>query len=373
MSLIQSVRVQGLAGRDNEYSAELNNDVSVFFGANGSGKTSLLRILHSALSNDVDLLEDVAFEQAEITTYSFQTESQHTYIILKPEGESIRNQNRLGLLLSGKQRPKIAWTIEPPLTHSEFHRYLPTWRLYSTPTSSSPSINPYQSGVSENFLEARFADNLNKTWRDYTAEVTFRVNRAQEDGLASILKSVILNSESNPSESTSEPEAAYMAVTKFLARRKMQGISLPHDQFLERYAKEGQLRSIAKDIEAVESRIQQIVEPRETFKKLVNELFIRNKSLEVSDKDLDVAFKEKKIGLSHLSSGEKQLLTILVETLWVGPFPILIDEPELSLHVDWQRRLVGAMRILNPFAQVILATHSPEIMADLPDDQIFRI
>jgi len=51
----------------------------------------------------------------------------------------------------------------------------------------------------------------------------------------------------------------------------------------------------------------------------------------------------------------------------------MIDEPELSLHVDWQRRLVENMTLLNPSAQYIFATHSPEIMADVDDSKIFRL
>jgi ABC-type cobalamin/Fe3+-siderophores transport system ATPase subunit len=57
MSHIVSFSVAGLVGRDDVYSKELNRDVNIFFGLNGSGKTSLLRILHSAMSNNGDILE----------------------------------------------------------------------------------------------------------------------------------------------------------------------------------------------------------------------------------------------------------------------------------------------------------------------------
>lgn len=83
--------------------------------------------------------------------------------------------------------------------------------------------------------------------------------------------------------------------------------------------------------------------------------------------------KDRKIALPFLSSGEKQLLFLLIETLVANVNTILIDEPELSMHVDWQKTLVRSMQLLNPNAQIILATHSPEIMADIPDDKIFRL
>jgi predicted ATPase len=74
-----------------------------------------------------------------------------------------------------------------------------------------------------------------------------------------------------------------------------------------------------------------------------------------------------------LSSGEKQLIRILLDTLLAKDSSIIIDEPELSMHIDWQRVLLASMRELNPTAQIIVATHSPEIMADVPDQHIFEI
>ena len=154
----------------------------------------------------------------------------------------------------------------------------------------------------------------------------------------------------------------------------MHNISLSDREFLRRYKVEPQLRSVATDIEAVERRIAAVTQPREDFKRLANELFFGGKLLGFTEKgDIEVAVENKKISLSMLSSGEKQLLRILVDTLATGPFMILIDEPELSMHVDWQRRLIPSMSILNPSAQMIFTTHSPEIMADLPDNEIFRL
>ena len=79
------------------------------------------------------------------------------------------------------------------------------------------------------------------------------------------------------------------------------------------------------------------------------------------------------IGIDLLSSGEKQLLRLLIECLGAQGDCIVIDEPELSLHIDWQNDLIEAMRVVNPNLQIILATHSPEIMDDFDDKNIFRL
>lgn len=69
------------------------------------------------------------------------------------------------------------------------------------------------------------------------------------------------------------------------------------------------------------------------------------------------------IPLSKLSSGEKQLIILLTEALLQKSKETLFiaDEPELSLHIEWQQKIISSIMKLNPKAQIIVATHSPEI------------
>ena len=56
------------------------------------------------------------------------------------------------------------------------------------------------------------------------------------------------------------------------------------------------------------------------------------------------------------------MLTVLVEN---GEHCALImDEPEISLHIEWQQRLISLIRELNPNVQIILSTHSPAVIMD---------
>jgi ABC-type dipeptide/oligopeptide/nickel transport system ATPase subunit len=75
---------------------------------------------------------------------------------------------------------------------------------------------------------------------------------------------------------------------------------------------------------------------------------------------------------SELSSGEKQLLILLTETLLQrGKQTIFIaDEPELSLHIEWQRKIISSIQELNSNSQIILATHSPEIVGKFKEKLI---
>jgi predicted ATPase len=72
------------------------------------------------------------------------------------------------------------------------------------------------------------------------------------------------------------------------------------------------------------------------------------------------------ISPQKLSSGEKQMLIILLSVLVQDrkPFVLFMDEPEVSLHVEWQQRLIGLVRELNPNVQIILTTHSPAVIMD---------
>ncbi|MBN4056946.1 ATP-binding protein [bacterium AH-315-J21] len=67
--------------------------------------------------------------------------------------------------------------------------------------------------------------------------------------------------------------------------------------------------------------------------------------------------------MMHLSSGEKQLLILLIHALLNEGKPIvyIVDEPELSLHVNWQEKLIPSLVKLGKPIQIIAATHSPDV------------
>ena len=99
--------------------------------------------------------------------------------------------------------------------------------------------------------------------------------------------------------------------------------------------------------------------------KLISISQVTNKLMVDSDSDL--------IELNRLSSGEKQLLIILFKVFLMNEVPsiLLMDEPENSLHIDWQQQLIDVIRKLNPNCQIILSTHSPSIFGDGWGDKLF--
>jgi predicted ATPase len=77
---------------------------------------------------------------------------------------------------------------------------------------------------------------------------------------------------------------------------------------------------------------------------------------------------------SQLSSGEYQLLYLMVAALTTHRkgTVLAIDEPELSMHPSWQRKLVSSLVKCASRAapQIILATHSPDVSMDYSDSMV---
>ncbi len=111
---------------------------------------------------------------------------------------------------------------------------------------------------------------------------------------------------------------------------------------------------------------ENIFEPRETFLNTINDMLIGKKMILNSRNEFVAESPSKMVfTLKQLSSGEKQLFIILGESLLQerAPWIYIADEPELSLHVTWQSQLINSLRKVNPNAQVIFATHSPDIVS----------
>ena len=122
--------------------------------------------------------------------------------------------------------------------------------------------------------------------------------------------------------------------------------------------------------------VEDIKQQEEEFIHLVNELLAdTNKIISLKASNDPVVIGDKRYPISVLSSGEKQLLLILLRVfLSKGTCPlVLIDEPENSLHISWQSELINILTKLNPSAQYIITTHSPSIFGDGWGDKVVYI
>lgn len=113
------------------------------------------------------------------------------------------------------------------------------------------------------------------------------------------------------------------------------------------------------------SKAQRIAQEKGHFQDVVDDLFKETGKTIQRDKN-EIYFNSlgETIEPYKLSSGEKQMLIILLTVLVQDhkPSVLFMDEPEVSLHVEWQEKLISLVRDLNPHCQVILTTHSPAVI-----------
>ena len=101
------------------------------------------------------------------------------------------------------------------------------------------------------------------------------------------------------------------------------------------------------------------------FLDLVDDLFSETgKRIDRTSNELSFLQFGENLSPYKLSSGEKQMLIILLTALTQDrqPYVLFMDEPEASLHFEWQKRLIDMVLQLNPNVQIILTTHSPAVV-----------
>ncbi|OQX20266.1 MAG: ATPase, partial [Candidatus Altiarchaeales archaeon A3] len=124
------------------------------------------------------------------------------------------------------------------------------------------------------------------------------------------------------------------------------------------------------DLEKKLGVFDNLLEKLELFTGILNERRFTFKRIQV-DREKGFYFmtsREKELELNQLSSGEQHEVVLLYELIFNAKpnILVLIDEPEISLHITWQKEflkdLLRIIKIQN--IQVLIATHSPSIIND---------
>ena len=122
----------------------------------------------------------------------------------------------------------------------------------------------------------------------------------------------------------------------------------------------------AQDISARKSRFQDLIDDlfKDTGKRIIR-----------TENEIRFTQIGETLVPYQLSSGEKQMLAILLTVLVEDnePYVLFMDEPEVSLHIDWQQRLIDLIMELNPNVQIILTTHSPAVIMNGWMDKVTEV
>lgn len=135
------------------------------------------------------------------------------------------------------------------------------------------------------------------------------------------------------------------------------------------------LDAYVETLESRQAERQLVADRLLTFQKLINE-FLENKRIRVHARD-GISIKlpgDGRLGETELSSGEYHLVYLMVSALVSQRrgTVIAIDEPEMSMHLEWQRKLIPALLEIARKAQpqFIFATHSPDIAAEYAEHMV---
>lgn len=396
MAYIVEFTVEGLAARDITIHRKLDRHLNIFWGLNGSGKTSLLKILDAALRNDSEMLERVPFRTASVTFYaeSLNVLVRRSIDKLRPSASHYEEHDfEVPSLLPAGDGPweeflplesEDGWVTEVlgdsevprRFLSSRFHHaYLPISRLTDLGRGRAPSER--QRSVNDAALDEQFAAQVRQRWQIYNSDALSEIRAIQQSGIASILALLFGG---NPrvaelGDQTIPGEVAYSMVDAFLSEQKL-NLRLTKKDFLRRYSDESDLRLVVANIQEVMRLVDDAQRPQQELQSIIRSLYSGGKELVFGPSTLagiGVQSGATEIPLQSLSAGEKQLLRLMLEVLAARSSTVMIDEPELSMHVDWQLDLVKSMQRVNPDCQLLLATHSPDVMAKVPSEVVFKL
>ena len=123
-------------------------------------------------------------------------------------------------------------------------------------------------------------------------------------------------------------------------------------------------------------KAQQISQPKKRFQDILDDLFTETgKKIIRSENEIKVSSLGEELDPYQLTSGGKQILVILL-TGWIEDnedYVLFMDEPEVSLHIEWQKRLIDLILELNPNVQIILTTHSPAVIMNGWIDRVTEV
>lgn len=138
------------------------------------------------------------------------------------------------------------------------------------------------------------------------------------------------------------------------------------------YAEFLKIRNIAELAKKNEKIKEKIRQPKVLFEELINDFFLSSgthkKITITSEGQFVFETKGRKLHLTDLSSGEKQIVITFASLIFgfkgKGTGIFIVDEPEASLHLEWQNKFVPAILKTNENIQLIFATHSPELIGE---------
>ena len=378
--MVRYLKVKGLNKRlDGEF--EFNEDLNIFTGANGSGKTTLLKLIWYLISGNVErILPEIPFDLVLIVTdwfsltitcfdsgkvrfvsekNAFSKSVDFTVIMHSETGD-------IGRRVYSEELHELNVEIAHAMKSSLF---FPTFRRIEGGFSS---VDEYDDIDQRRYqYQIRDMPQVQEAILDFSTTVS-----VQEYGhkfIASIsTHDIVRLVEQKHSEISGEANKRHRNTSDEITQKIRDYFSKGEETDTENLQEATHLLDdIQKRLENVDKEQEALFQPISVLDEYVNAFFkdygihiTENITLGHSQESiLDAIFSDK------LSAGEKQMLSFLCYNAFSEKNTIFIDEPELSLHVDWQRRLFPTLLEQGQNNQFFVATHSPFIYTKYPDKE----
>ncbi|ELA7931182.1 AAA family ATPase [Vibrio parahaemolyticus] len=337
---IKTVEVSGLLSRKN-VRWDLGN-VNVLVGQNGSGKSTILDLVRFCLLGPDYFDPSTIADKFSSVTVTFNNGMQSTCNITDPEEHEHVMLDTIRSLLD---RSKENGYTDPELEKLE--------RLYKTISTNRPSENTKQAKVQS------FATGKNDfITNDGGNELLRNVNVEYISTFDMILMSK--EEQDQHSDELGKYSQLDILISKELSKLSRLILKKNNKTFDQYNLK---FKNSTKDLYSIS--VENTSQIRIFVEKL-NEMFAAEKKSFFLDNTgwLVIECNGKKINHKLLSSGEKQLLYILLKTVNTSDKAsiLLLDEPEISMHLGWQEQLIGALRQINPSIQIVAVSHSPALV-----------
>jgi predicted ATPase len=410
--IIDEIEVRGFRDRQKPIVMKLDPGVNFLIGRNGTGKTTLINLVNAALTADERALNNAPFESISIKLKEDISRKRPSIIVRKADG----NDKDRGIYYSIKKSGASA-SLEHffPKYDQHYIRYIALMspnedkmspnliirealkellKISSLSVHRTTNVKRLDSEKEYDSTIDKKLDQINNDFAKYFSTLDKKVADENETFQQNYFLSFLYSGDQSKSISSlsnlnieAEKTALESIFTQFRMKPARYTVKLDNHFRQLKKAQEKisgkdtsnvlgindivtimdtqRIHGVVQEWHKLVDKHKQIYEPKDTFVRVVSSLFYK-KRVDINNRNspIVVTLDGQPVSIFDLSSGEKQLFILLGETLLQEKAPciFLADEPELSLHVDWQVRLVPTLREINPNAQVIFATHSPDIV-----------
>lgn len=352
---------------------EFNADLNLITGKNGSGKTTIMKVIWYLMSGNLErIVPEVTFDEIFLSSENFDIGMRKVGNVKAKRASEVIVEWRIGKEKHDQTFPirevdnlRSAATMDPInvqiIAESGSSIFFPTFRRIEGGFS-----------IDGETAKHRRVDSLHAAMNDLSRQLTvmshaFVASISTRDIIDLLTMKYAEVSEKTNSSHSELSKFITSIIEKYQSAKK---IKSKKTKSLGKGLQEAEkvLGSIERRVEKSGKARERLFLPFTVLSELIAKVF-RDKGIEISEaitlgETLDTISSEK------LSAGEKQMLSFLCYNAFYENAVIFIDEPEISLHVDWQRSLFPTLLSQETGNQFIIATHSPFIYSKYTDKEI---